>query len=150
MELITPRSYLLALSSYKTPGGDRANMRDFRHLDAWHKSHAFTLHTFKATEEFPKSEAFGLAANIRRGAASFTMRIAEACGQDTQADFVHGLSRARAAGMELEYSLLLARDLEFMKPDLYDALCSQLLEVRRMLSGLMKSANSPAPENARQ
>ena len=42
--------------------------------------------------------------------------------------------------MEVEYQLLLARDLQFMNPDDYDALQAQVIEVRKMLSGLMKTA----------
>jgi len=42
--------------------------------------------------------------------------------------------------MEVEYQLLLARDLQFLKTDDYDALQNNVIEVRKMLSGLMKTA----------
>ncbi len=42
--------------------------------------------------------------------------------------------------MEVEYQLLLAYDLHFMKPDDYSTLQNQVIEVRKMLSGLMKTA----------
>jgi len=42
--------------------------------------------------------------------------------------------------VEVEYQLLLARDLQFIEPSAYDALQHQLIEVRKMLSGLMKQA----------
>ena len=116
-------------------------MRDFRYLDAWHKAHAFTLRIYQCSESFPKNETFGLAATLRRSAVQLTMKIAEACGYDTPTDYAEGLRRARAMGMEVEYQLLLARDLQFMKPDEYDALQTQVIEVRKMLSGLMKAAS---------
>lgn len=115
-------------------------MRDFRNIDAWHKAHAFTLRVYLVTENFPKSETYGLAATLRRGSAHLTMRIAEACGKDTGSEFSAVLSQARGMGMEVEYQLLLARDLEFMKPDDYNTLQAQVVEVRKMLSGLMKIA----------
>jgi four helix bundle protein len=116
-------------------------VRDFRYLDAWHKAHAFTLRIYQCPESFPKNETFGLAATLRRSAAQFTMKIAESCGHDTPADYAEGLRRARAIGMEVEYQLLLARDLQFLKTDDYDALLGNVIEVRKMLSGLMKTAS---------
>jgi four helix bundle protein len=43
--------------------------------------------------------------------------------------------------VEVEYQLLLARDLQFIEPAVHDALQHQLIEVRKMLSGLMKQAS---------
>ncbi len=125
-------------------------MRDFRNLDVWHKAHRFTLDVFHTSEKFPKGEVFQLAATLRRSAMQVAMRIAEACGQDDVAGFTAGLSRARSMGMEVEYALLLAHDLEFINTAAHEQLNAQLIEVRRMLSGLIKSAYLPAHENARQ
>jgi len=116
-------------------------MRDFRNIDAWHKAHAFTLRVYLITEDFPKAETYGLAATLLRGSAQLTMKIAEACGKDTVNEFSAGLSQARGLGMEVEYQLLLARDLQFLKTDDYDALQGNVIEVRKMLSGLMKTAS---------
>src|SRR5665213_1412261 len=116
-------------------------MRDFRNIDAWHKAHAFTLRVYLITEAFPKAETYGLAATLRRVSAQLTMKIAEACGKDLVSEFLAALSQARGLGMEVEYQLLLARDLNFLKPDDYDALQGNVIEVRKMLSGLMKTAS---------
>jgi four helix bundle protein len=122
-----------------TPLTSSRPMQDFRKLDVWHKSHAFTLATYRATEHFPKSETFGLATTLRRGATQLTTKIAEACGRGTNPDFVRCIASARALGVELEYQLLLACDLHFLATDLHDALHNQLVEVRRMLSGVIKA-----------
>ena len=71
-----------------------------------------------------------------------TMRIAEGCGKDDRGDFHRCLTQERGSNVELEYLILLARDLQLMEPAAYDSLQSQLVEVRRMLSGLMKSVHS--------
>jgi four helix bundle protein len=116
-------------------------MQDFRKLDVWNKAHAFTLTIYRITESFPKAETFGLAATLRRGSANIAMKIAEACGQDASNEFTQRLQQARAICVEVEYQLLLARDLQFIEPSTYDALQHQLIEVRKMLSGLMKQAS---------
>jgi four helix bundle protein len=41
--------------------------------------------------------------------------------------------------MEVEYQLLLARDLQFIEGPVYDALQHQVIEVREMVTGLIKS-----------
>lgn len=114
-------------------------MRDFHHLDAWHKAHAFALAIYRITESFPKAETFGLSATLRRGSANIAMKIAEGCGHDTNAEYVACLRQARGMGMESEYHLLLARDLQFIEPASHDALQHQVIEVRKMLTGLIKS-----------
>jgi len=56
-------------------------MRDFRELQVWKKSHELTLSMYKATEQFPMNERFGLTSQIRRCAASIPANIAEGCGR---------------------------------------------------------------------
>jgi four helix bundle protein len=116
-------------------------MQDFRNLAVWNKAHIFTLTIYRTTESFPKAETFGLASTLRRGTANVAMKIAEACGQDVSFEFNQRLQQARAICVEIEYQLLLARDLQFIEPVAYDALQHQLIEVRKMLSGLMKQAS---------
>ena len=41
-------------------------MRDFHNFDAWAKAHSLTLTIYRLTEEFPKSESFGLVMSMRR------------------------------------------------------------------------------------
>jgi four helix bundle protein len=114
-------------------------LRDFRYLDAWHKAHAFTLAIYRTTETFPKAETFGMSATLRRGSAAIAMKIADGCGRDSHPEYVSCLQQARGMGMEVEYQLLLARDLQFIEPTAHDALLHQVIEVRKMLTGLIKS-----------
>jgi four helix bundle protein len=114
-------------------------MRDFRYFDFWHKAHALTLNVYRDTEQFPKVEAFGLASTLRRGSANIAVKIAEGCGRESNDEFHRCLQAARAISVEVEYQLLLARDLQFIEAPRYDALQHQLVEVRKMLSGFMKT-----------
>jgi four helix bundle protein len=114
-------------------------LRDFHRLDAWHKAHAYTLAIYRVTETFPKAETFGMSSTLRRGSASIAMKIAEGCGRDSVFEYVACLQQARGMGMEAEYQLLLARDLQFIEPAAHDALQHQVMEVRKMLTGLIKS-----------
>ena len=42
--------------------------KDFRDLLVWQKAHAFVLGVYKYTNDFPKSEVYGLSSQFRRAA----------------------------------------------------------------------------------
>ena len=86
--------------------------------------------------------------NLRRSAAAIARYIAEETGRDSDVEFAADLKKARAAGHELEYNLLLSRDLGFLNADSDVALQAEVVEVRRMISGLVKRTSAPA-ETAR-
>jgi four helix bundle protein len=113
-------------------------MRDFYNFDAWSKAHTLTLTVYRLTEDFPKSESFGLVASMRRSASSIAMKIAEAGGRDDGEPYASALRQARGMGMELEYQFLLARDLRMIEDTVHDSLRDQIIEVRRMLSGVIR------------
>jgi len=117
-------------------------VQPFRNVDAWHKARELTLRIYTITESFPQAEAFGLSIQLRRLSANIPLRIAEGCGREDPAEFIKCLHQARATGVELEYLLLLARDLKFIEPAVPDVLQHQLVEVRKMLSGFMKTLDA--------
>jgi four helix bundle protein len=49
------------------------------------------------------------------------------------------LQMAMGSASELEYQLLLAHDLKYLQNSAYDALTTQVVEVKRMLSSLMRT-----------
>jgi four helix bundle protein len=49
----------------------------YRDLGVWQESMDFVTCVYRATEEFPKSEIFGLCAQIRRAVVSVPSNIAE-------------------------------------------------------------------------
>ena len=54
------------------------------------------------------------------------------------AEFAHFLQIAMGSPSELEYHLLLARDLGFMNNSDYDRLATEVIEVKRMLTSLVQ------------
>ena len=86
-------------------------MRDFRDIKAWQKGHRLALAVYQATKRFPTEERYGLKSQARRAAASIPTNIAEGCGRDSEAEFARFLRIAAGSASELEYLLLLARDL---------------------------------------
>ncbi len=66
------------------------------------------------------------------------MRIADGAGRHSDAEFAGELKRALASGYELEYALLLARDLGFIEGPVHDSASGEVIELRKMMSGLLK------------
>ena len=89
-------------------------MKDFRNLKVWEKSHQLALAVYKATSTFPRHELYGLTSQIRRACASIPANIAEGCGRSGDAELARFLQIAMGSASELEYHLLLARDLGFL------------------------------------
>lgn len=114
-------------------------MKDFRQLKVWEKSHALTLAIYKATEKFPKQELYALTNQIQRASVSIPANIAEGCGKNTDAELARYFQIAMGSSSELEYLLLLARDLDYFPDDSYTTLNTNLIEVRKMLNAFLQT-----------
>ena len=112
-------------------------MKDFKELKVWTKAHEMTMGGYQETRSFPKEELYGLTSQIRRAAASVGANIAEGCGRRSDGELTRFLQIARGSASELEYHLLLARDLNLLAKDSFRKLDGQLTEVQRMLTSLV-------------
>ncbi len=91
-------------------------MQDFRKLEVWKRSHALTLEIYGLTRGFSRDEIYGLTSQMRRSSSSIPTNIAEGCGRDSSAEFTRFLVIAAGSASELDYQILLARDLEYISP----------------------------------
>ena len=119
-------------------------MKDYKELKVWERAHLLTLAVYRVTGRFPKDELYGLTSQIRRSCASIPANIAEGCGRSGDAEFARFLQIATGSASELDYHLLLARDLNFVNSGDYAQLANELTEVRRMLNSFIQKliANS--------
>ena len=113
-------------------------MKNFRDLKVWEKAHLLTLDCYRSTESLPKAEMFGLTSQIRRAAVSIAANIAEGCGKRGNGEFQRFLNMAAGSASELEYHVLLARDLRYLDQVVYKRLSDAVVEVKRMLAALIR------------
>ena len=113
-------------------------MQSFRDLKVWEKGHLLTLAVYKVTEKFPREEVYGLTSQMRRSASSVPANIAEGCCRDGDRDFARFLQTALSSASELEYHLLLGRDLGLLNTACYEDLESQTTEIKRMLTSFIR------------
>lgn len=113
-------------------------MQDFRKLKVWEKAHQLTLTVYRVTQEFPQAEIYGLTSQLRRSSASIAANIAEGCGRKSNLDFARFLQIAMGSASEVEYHLLLARDLTLLDVASHESLTSIAEEVKKMLTVLIQ------------
>ncbi len=113
-------------------------MKDFRNLKVWEKAHQLALALYEISNTFPREETYGLVSQIRRAASSIPCNIAEGCGREGDPELARFCLIARGSASELEYQLLLARDLKLMQPQDYEKLSEQTVEIKRMLTVLVQ------------
>ena len=125
-------------------------MGDFKDLDVWRAAHTLTLAVYRATSAFPSAERYGLQAQLRRSAVSIASNLAEGGGRRGDCAFQAFLRIARGSAAELEYQLLVSRDLGYLSESDWRTLDELAQRVSRMLLGLLrrlgKGRGSSRPE----
>ena len=105
-------------------------MKDFRELAVWQHAHQNTLRVYRCTRHFPREETYGLVSQLRRCSSSVAANIAEGCGRSGNAEFGRFLAIAMGSASELEYFLLLARDLEYLSSSDNEAVADEVSKMR--------------------
>ncbi len=113
--------------------------KGFRKLLVWQRAHEMVLSVYKMTEKFPKSEMFALTSQLRRAVVSIPANIAEGQGAGTKAQFARYLDIAKGSLSEVEYYLVLAKDLNYINPETYKEVEALRSEVGFLLYRLIAS-----------
>ena len=117
-------------------------MKDFRDLHVWDRAHRLTLNIYTLTAKFPREELYGLTSQIRRCCVSIGANIAEGCGKAGNNEFQRFLQIASGSASELDYELLLGKDLGYLTKEEYLNVSDELSQIRKMLSGLLRKAQT--------
>lgn len=96
-----------------------------------------TIAIYRLTRDFPREEAFGLTAQLRRCAVSIGSNIAEGHGRMNNREFKRFLLIARGSNCELQTQLEVSGALGFGKSDLLATAHCLTLEVDKMLMALL-------------
>ena len=114
-------------------------MSDYTKLKVWKFSHHLAKNIYELTRNFPEEEKYGIISQLRRSACSVPTNIVEGCGQIDNGNLVRFLGIARGSAFELEYQILLSKDLGFISNDEYELNNEKIKQVIRMLTQLINS-----------
>jgi len=117
-------------------------MQSFMNLKVWEKAHVLTLDVYRSSKAFPRDEVYGLTSQMRRASASIGANIAEGSCRKGACEFGRFLQIAIGSASELEYHILLVRDLELLKASDYQRLSAAVIEVKRMLASMIHTLSA--------
>ncbi len=118
-------------------------MADFAKLHVWRKAHALALNVHRVAIGIRGSAGASLRNQMIRAAMSIPTNIVEGRGQKSGPDFARFLGYALNSSSELEYHLIVARDIHAISLSDFTSLTDQVTEVRKMLYGLTKRVTAP-------
>lgn len=114
-------------------------MANFKELLVWQRSIDFVTEIYRTAEAFPKDEIYGLISQIRRAAVSIPSNVAEGNSRRSKPDYLQFLKIARGSCAEVETQLIISKNLGFLNEDDYLKLNQQIIEISKMLNGLINS-----------
>ena len=117
-------------------------MSDFKKLEVWRKAHALALNVHRAAIGIRGANYSGLRSQMIRSSMSIPTNIVEGNGQRTKLEFGRFVRIAVNSSQELEYHLIVARDVQLISASDYTALSTQTIEVRKMMHGLLRHLNA--------
>jgi four helix bundle protein len=113
--------------------------QNYRDLLVWQKAVQLTVLIYKITQSFPKSEMYGLSAQMRQASVSVASNIAEGRGRLNPAEFRQFLGIARGSTCELLTQIHVAKALGFGEAAALDQ--AELLsnEISKMLLSFIQT-----------
>ena len=115
-------------------------MKSVKELDVFKLAHEMALEIYRITKRFPEEEKFGLTSQMRRAAYSVPMNLVEGANRLNSKEYRQFVGVARGSAAEVEYQLLLARDLSYIDRDTcqtnqtnYDRICQMLTKLAKSL-----------------
>src|SRR5690606_11402667 len=94
---------------------------------------------YKATENFPVEEKYGLTSQLRRSAISIPSNIAEGAGRNTNGEFKQFLGIANGSSFELLTQLSLSKMLNLITENNVQPIINEVIEVTKMNYSPQKS-----------
>lgn len=117
-------------------------IKSFTDLVAWQEGHRLVLEIYQVTKTFPKEEQFGLTNQLRRAIVSITSNIAEGFSRNSYKEKAQFYSIALGSLTEAQSQLLIARDVGFLRRDIFMNLADKTVLVNKLVNGLIKKSKS--------
>ena len=109
----------------------------YTELRAWKQAVDLVLEVYRTTQQFPKTELYGLTNQIRRSAVSVPSNVAEGKGRSSDREFALFLSHARGSLLELETQLLIASKLGYTGKEQSESLGTRTEQLAKTLNALL-------------
>jgi four helix bundle protein len=116
----------------------QGKIKKFTDLIAWQEAHKLVFSIYKITENFPKSEMFGIINQMRRCSVSIVSNIAEGFSRSTLRDKNQFYSMSLGSVTELQSQLLISKDLSYIDNGKFKEIAERTVTVHKLINGLIK------------
>ena len=117
-------------------------IHNFRELKVWQKSICMVKNIYVSTASFPKSETYGIVAQIQRAAVSIPANISEGCGRNSDKELSRFLDIALGSAFELFTLITLSVELNFIDKIESESILHEISEIQKMIYGLKQKLNN--------
>ena len=116
----------------------------FKDLRVWQESMKFVVGVYRATEQFPRHELFGLTSQLRRAAVSVPSNIAEGKGHRSDREFGNFLLHARGSLLEAQTQVMIAKELQYLNDEEAKRILESSDTIGRSLNSLINAMREKA------
>ena len=118
-------------------------MKDFKELEVWKACKNLVIMVYKNTDNFPKTEQFGLTNQLRRAAVSVPSNIAEGIGRKTNKDSSNFMYISRGSLFEIETQVIISFELAYLSDLQLEELVNQINYCRKLVNGMINYFDKP-------
>jgi four helix bundle protein len=126
-----------------------SGMGDFKKLLVWEKAHTLAVKVQRLANRTRQSDLASLRHQMLRASASIPTNIVEGSRQSSRREFERFLRYSLNSASELEYHLILARDIGASPEAECSTLIENVTEVRKMLHGLLRRVTTAKDSKGR-
>jgi four helix bundle protein len=112
-------------------------MRDFKKLLIWQKAMEVVTEIYRAVEQFPAEERYGLRSQVTRSAVSIAANIAEGSAKSSQKEYRYFIEIALGSSYELETHKLIVEKMNWVGGQQLSRILNLSMEEQRMLSSFL-------------
>lgn len=112
--------------------------RPYKNLDLWNLAMELVFDIYRLTGKFPAHEKYGLGDQLRRAAVSIPSNIAEGSARNTKKEFANFLYIAQGSLSELDTQIEIAKGLNYIDIDEYNAIEEKIDRIGKMITGLRR------------
>jgi four helix bundle protein len=135
-----PDSVFRCGETMATPDRGRSGfgVANFRNLRVWQAAQAMAVDAHRITSRMRGMGSSTLRDQFKRAAMSVPTNIVEGSAHSSPREFARFVQYALASASELEGHAQLARDLELMTEHDFTSFLARIVDVRKMLHGLLR------------
>lgn len=119
-------------------------IKSYKELIVWQKSVQLVKEVYLLTDNFPKSEIYGITSQMRRASISIPSNIAEGYGRKSTKEYTQFYSISYGSALELETQIIISKELKLADSDKFlkaELLMKEILKMLNTMLSKMKSNN---------